>query len=159
VNIGATLFMPFLLTSYQNAYGNVYGQPSDAYQSPFDLTSPTLFPTATPLDTLIANGELPADDPTFTRLCGAGGLITDGFRAAYPYSAFRDDLSRNTLLGWNPEAPTALCGGMDDPTVYFSNAGNARDDFASRGVTVPVWDVETRSADAIARSVLARLRA
>ena len=145
VNIGATLFMPLLLTSYQNAYGNVYGQPSDAYQAPFDLTSPTLFPTDTPLDTLIANGELPADDPTFTRLFGTGGLITDGFRAAYPGSAFRDDLSRNTLLGWNPKAPTVLCGGMDDPTVYFSNAGNARDDFASRGVTVPVWDVETRS--------------
>jgi hypothetical protein len=145
VNIGATLFMPFLLTSYQNAYGNVYGQPSDAYQSPFDRTSPTLFPTDTPLDTLIANGELPADDPTFTRLFGTGGLITDGFRAAYPGSAFRDDLSRNTLLGWNPKAPTALCGGMNDPTVYFSNAGSARDDFATRGVTVPVWDVETRS--------------
>ena len=145
VNIGATLFMPLLLTSYQNAYGNVYHLPSDAYQPPFDQTSPTLFPTDIPIATLIANGELPADDPTFTRLFGAGGLITDGFRAAYPSSAFRDDLSRNTLLGWNPKAPTTLCGGMDDPTVYFSNAGNARDDFASRGVTVPVWDVEARS--------------
>lgn len=56
---------------------------------------------------------------------------SQGFRAAYAGSAFRDDPSRNTLLGWNPKAPTALCGGIDDPTAYFSNAGNARDDFAS----------------------------
>ncbi len=145
VNLGATLFMPYLLTSYQKSYGNIYGSPSEVYQSPFDQSAPTLFPTDTPVDTLMAEGLLP-NDPTFRLLFGAGGLLTDSFRQNYPASTFRTALQTNTLLGWNPKAPLALCGGMDDPTVYFSDSTDAQADFAGRGVQVPVWDLEDKSS-------------
>ncbi len=39
VNLGATLFMPYLLTSYQNSYGNIYDSPSEVYQAPFDQSA------------------------------------------------------------------------------------------------------------------------
>lgn len=145
VNIGATLFMPYLLTSYQNSYGNIYTSPSEVYQPPFDQSAPTLFPTDTPVDTLMADGLLP-NDPTFRLLFGPGGLLTDSFRQSYPTTPFRAALQTNTLLGWNPKAPMALCGGMDDPTVYFSNAVDAQADFASRAIAVPLWDLEVKSS-------------
>jgi hypothetical protein len=40
------------------------------------------------------------------------------------------------LLGWSPKAPIALCGGEDDPTVYFSNTTSMQTDFATRGIAV-----------------------
>jgi hypothetical protein len=145
VNIGATLFMPYLLTSYQKSYGNIYESPSEVYQSPFDQSAPALFPTDTPVNTLMADGLLP-NDPTFRLLFGTGGLLTDSFRQSYPTSPFRAALETNTLLGFSPRAPMALCGGLDDPTVYFANSANAQADFASRGVSVPLWDLEVKSS-------------
>jgi hypothetical protein len=137
--------MPYLLTSYQNSYGGIYSTPSDAYQAPFDRTAPALFPTDTPLAALLADGLLP-NDPTFRRLFGTGGLLTDAFRAAYPTSNFRAALKTNTLLGWTPRAPVALCGGAADPTVYFANTVSMRADFASRGIDVPAWNLEDRAS-------------
>jgi hypothetical protein len=146
VNVGATLFMPLLLTSYQNAYGNVYANPSLAYQSPFYKTAPTMFPTDTPVSELVAQGELPANDPTFSNLWNPGGLLLPTFRASFPTSAFRQDMQQNTLLGWTPKAPLAMCGGADDPTVFFLNSQNAQTDFASRGTQVPLWNLEDRAS-------------
>lgn len=151
VNLGGTLFMPYLLTGYQNAYGGIYDSPSEVYQAPFDRSAPTLFPTDTPVATLMANGLLP-NDPSFRLLFGAGGLLTDGFRAAYPTSAFRQALQKNTLLGWTPKAPVALCAGADDPTVYFFNSTHMQADFATRGVSVPLWNLERRDSLPIGRT-------
>ena len=145
VNLGGTLFMPYLVRSYQNSYGGIYASASDVYQSPFDRTAPTIFPTDVPVATLMADGALP-NDPTFRLLFGPGGLLTDAFRAAYPNSNFRKALQMNTLLGWSPKAPIALCGGADDPTVYFSNTTSMLTDFGTRGITVPAWDLEDRAS-------------
>ena len=79
----------------------------------------TLFPTDTPIPMLIAEGKLP-NDLTFTRLFGAGGLLKDSVRAGYMTSEWRKALQVNTLLGWDPRAPMALCGGRDDPTVFYA---------------------------------------
>jgi hypothetical protein len=52
------------------------------------------------------------------------------------------------LLGWDPKAPTTLCGGLGDPTVKFDiNAKPTYDDFKSRGgdnVTLVDVDPEIR---------------
>jgi hypothetical protein len=79
-------------------------------------------------------------------LFGPGGLLTDSFRQNYPTTTFRAALQTNTVLGWNPKAPMALCGGKDDPTVYFSNAVDAQADFASRAISMPLWDLEVKSS-------------
>jgi hypothetical protein len=154
VNAGATIFIPLLATSYQKSYGNVYSKPSDIYQSPFDQTAETLFPTDTPVSTLIQQGKLPAD-PTFTKLFGTGGLLTNSMATGYATSNYRKDLVTNTLagldgstpIGWKPKAPMTLCGGAQDPTVFFAaNAPVAAQVFAAQGVTVPVYDLETASS-------------
>ncbi len=146
VNAGATLFVPLLLTSYQKSYGNMYTQPSDVVQSPYAATIEGLLPSTTSVTDLMAAGKLPADT-TFTKLWGTGGLLTDSFRAGYLTSNFRAALQRNTLLDWTPKAPMALCGGKNDPTVFWTvNAPAAQAAFAAKSVAVPAWDLETAPA-------------
>lgn len=148
VNAGAVIFTPMLLTSFQQAYGNVYAKASDMYQAPFDATAPTLFPTTQTLTQIVAAGKLP-NDPTFTaKLFGPGGLITETARLDYannPENGFRKAMERNTLLGWTPTRPMAMCSGANDPTVYIFNQRDAQADFASRNVLVPAFDVEDRA--------------
>jgi hypothetical protein len=67
INAGATLFVPLLLTGYQRAYGNMYTQPSQAFQAPYAATIEGLLPTDTPLETLLQQGRLPPD-ATFRQL-------------------------------------------------------------------------------------------
>lgn len=143
---GATLFTPLLVTSYQNAYGNIYTNLSDVYQAPYVSAGGRLFPTDTPIGDLIAQGKLP-NDLTFTQLFGTGGLVTDAFRAAYGTSNLRTAAQANTLLGWTPKRPgtVALCGGAQDPTVFYFNTVDLQADFAARSFLVPAWDLESRT--------------
>lgn len=142
-NAGATIFAPMQLTSYQKSYGNIYSTPSEAYQAPFDASAETLFPSDKSVSELIAAGKLPAD-PTFTKLFGTGGLLKDSFRASYATGGFRKALQTNTLLGWTPKRPIALCGGKQDPTVFFDiNTGVSAADLKSRGAPLMgVYDLE-----------------
>ena len=59
VNLGATLFTPMLVTSYQKAYGNIYSQPSDAYEAAYATGIETLLPSTLTRDALFAQGKLP----------------------------------------------------------------------------------------------------
>lgn len=145
VPAGALLFAPLLFTSYQNSYGGIYSAPSEVYQSPYDRTAPGIFPSASSVADLMAAGKLPAD-PTLRAIWGEGGLLTDSFRAGYATSAFRTAAQNNTLLGWTPTRPMALCGGAQDPTIFYSvNTTAAQADFASRNVLVPAFDLENRA--------------
>jgi len=146
VAAGATLFAPMLITGYQRAYGNIYANLSDVYQVPYVTAGDRLFPTDTPIDQLIAQGKLP-NDPTFTQLFGPGGLLTDGFRAAYPTSNLRKAAQANTLLGWTPKRPgtVAMCGGAQDPTIFYFNTTDMQADFVSRNFLAPAWDLENRA--------------
>ncbi|MFZ4760877.1 MAG: alpha/beta hydrolase family protein [Burkholderiaceae bacterium] len=54
----------------------------------------------------------------------------------------RDVLQSNSVIGWRPLAPVMLCGGARDPVVPFSNTLRAAEDFAARGATPVVVDVE-----------------
>jgi hypothetical protein len=145
VSRNATFYAVLLITGSQRAYGTIYASPSDVYQSPYDTTAETLFPTDTPLSILVAQGKLP-DDPSFSLLFGPGGLLKDSMRDDYPHSEWRKALQANTLLGWNPKAPMVLCGGGQDPEVFYVlNTTAAASDFASRGVAVTAWNLEDRA--------------
>lgn len=144
VAAGAVVFTPLILTGYQKTYGDIYANVNEVYQSPYAATAETLFPTDTAVSDLMAQGKLPAD-PTLTKIWGTGGLLTDAFRAAYASSNLRKRVQDNTLLGWTPKRPMALCGGAQDPTIFFFNATDAQADFASRGVQVPAFNLESRS--------------
>jgi dienelactone hydrolase len=52
---------------------------------------------------------------------GGFPTITDGLPPANPANTLRIHLKANDLRNWTPMAPTLLCGGDSDPTVFFFN--------------------------------------
>jgi len=52
---------------------------------------------------------------------GGFPVLTDGLPPADPSNGLRADLKINDLRNWIPTAPTLLCGGGSDPTVFFFN--------------------------------------
>jgi predicted esterase len=113
VNLGATVFLPLLTTSYQKSYGNIYAAPTDLYEANYATTIEGLLPNAASLNQLFLFGQLPPqhlfhdtvwntgspqldfvlDVPAFnpanpaTALFaagfGAGNLMKDSYRLAY----------------------------------------------------------------------------
>ncbi|HEY2418886.1 MAG TPA: hypothetical protein VGH84_13265 [Steroidobacteraceae bacterium] len=183
VDIGSTVFGPLLTTSYQHAYRNIYSSPSDIYSSTYAAGIETVLPSATPIDTLFANGSLPQtalfdsttpivtipgnatlsteltaalaipsdpsnpDTPLFDAGFGSPFLINNDYRVSYaldaaanpdgavptpvagvplaavaPTQTLRLAFYTNDMRNgdWAPNSPTLLCGGDQDPTVFFS---------------------------------------
>jgi len=52
---------------------------------------------------------------------GGFPTISDGLPPANPTNTLRVQLKVNDLRNWAPTAPTLLCGGNSDPTVFFFN--------------------------------------
>ena len=59
VNLGATVFVPMMVTSYQKAYGNLYSQTSDIFSSNYAGSIAGLLPSTLPMSTLFSQGKLP----------------------------------------------------------------------------------------------------
>lgn len=105
--------------------------------------------------------SLPGPPENFEIFFGTPNLIKTSYRAAVladaatnlasPKHPLRVAAYRNDLLrqNWIPEQPMLLCGGKDDPTVFFDlNTGSAQSYFANKGVpsqAVAVLDVESLS--------------
>lgn len=168
VNLGATLFSPLLNTSFQRAYGNIYSQPDELYESAYATGIESLLPSTLSQSTLLSTGKLPAtalfaadslpQPAGFSLFFGAGNLIKTSYRNAVLADAMTNPSSpshplrvasyRNDLLrqNWTPAQPMLLCGGVDDPTVFFSvNTQGAQAYFAGKGVpsqAVTVLDVD-----------------
>ena len=167
VNIGATVFTPLIVTSYQKAYGNLYASLTDIYEPTYAPGIDTLLPSATPIATLFEDGKLPQTalfssttpvtgnpaldaalavpaNPVFAAGFGASNLVTNDFRLSYvldavahpdgavpvplpgvplaaaPQHPLRMAFKLNDMRSWAPHAPVLLCGGDQDPTVFFS---------------------------------------
>lgn len=52
---------------------------------------------------------------------GGFPTMTDDLPASDPANTLRIRLKENDLRNWSPSAPTLLCGGNSDPTVFFLN--------------------------------------
>jgi hypothetical protein len=170
VNLGSTLFIPLMVNSYQNAYGNVYSALTDFYSTSYSSGIDTLLPGSS-YATLIGSGLLPQlalfssttpvtgnaaldsllavpSNPLFAAGFGDPYLVNNSVRIAYAADAaanpdgfvptvtggatvaaassygFRDDLRINDMrydASFSPASPTLLCGGSEDPTVFFMN--------------------------------------
>jgi Prolyl oligopeptidase family len=170
VNIGSTIFTPLLVTSYQEAYGNIYQNLTDVYAANYAPNMADVLPSNTPIGTLYSNGTLPASalfssttpvtgnatldaelavptNPIFAAGFGPSNLVTNDFRLAYvldavanpdgavppptsptasvapaanPQNTLRIAFKTNDLRNWTPAAPVLMCGGDEDPTVFFS---------------------------------------
>jgi hypothetical protein len=59
VDIGSTTFAPLYITSYQEAYGNIYTKPTDIYEPQYAPNMFELLPSTTPIATLFSNGTVP----------------------------------------------------------------------------------------------------
>ncbi len=136
---GVQFFVPYLVTSWQKVYGNVYTDVKTAFKLPYSGYIETLLPSPTlNTTTLVSSGALPGGpgvtpnqardlvfQPEFLAAAQAGGT-NPLFLAA----------KKNDLLGWNPTARVLLCGGAGDPTVPPAIHQQAmKADFDSRGLT------------------------
>jgi len=110
------------------------------------LPQTALFNSTTPMTgNAVLDGALAVpNDPLFSLGFGPSNLITNDYRVAYaldalanpdnavptpqpglapaaaPKHPLRQDLKKNDLRNWVPHAPMLLCGGDQDPTVFFS---------------------------------------
>ncbi len=88
--------------------------------SPVDLAS--VFAAGFGTDYLITNsyraGYL---EDALAHPDGGFPTLTDGLPPADPSHPLRIALKTNDLRNWTPNAPTLLCGGDSDPTVFFFN--------------------------------------
>ena len=144
--LGEQYFVPFQITSWQKVYGDLYSKASDVFNSPYDSFIEALLPAVVYPDDL---GKLPppATAPATSRdAIFKPAYLTD--LASNPKNSTAVAARKQDLFGWNPKAPTTLCGGSEDPTVSFSiNAQLAYDDFTSRGVstaTLKLVDVDSK---------------
>jgi acetyl esterase/lipase len=162
-NLGGTIFVPMLTTSWQKSYGNLYRSPNMIYETPYADGIETLLPTATP-NAIYAQNKLPMlalfardsmpQSPGFSAFFGPGNLVKTSYRNQFladiaahpcnvnmaaplncrPQNAFRHGGVRNDLRTYVPTVPTMLCGGNADPTVFFISTQATAGYFLANGM-------------------------
>lgn len=136
---GVQFFVPYLVTSWQKVYGNVYSDVRTAFKAPYSDYIETLLPSPT-LDytTLVTTGRLPGG-PGVTPNQARDQVFQPAFLAdaqTNPANPLYLAAQKNDLLGWSPRAPVLLCGGAGDPTVPPTiHQQVMKADFDRRGVT------------------------
>jgi acetyl esterase/lipase len=112
------------------------------------LPQTALFNSTTPVTPSPALNALLAvpSNPLFALGFGSPNLVTNSYRVSYasdaianpdgalstppqagvptaaaPQNPLRQDFKKNDLRNWAPHAPMLLCGGDQDPTVFFTN--------------------------------------
>ena len=76
---------------------------------------------------------------------GGFPTLTTGLPPANPTNALRVELKANDLRNWSPAAPTLLCGGSSDPTVFFFNTTLMQDYWTAHPPPVPpvILDIDS----------------
>jgi len=130
---GVQEFVPFQITAFQKIYGNVYSQTPEIFNAPYDGYIQNLLPAL--LDPAMLTSVLPVGTPLEAQhAMFKPASVAD--LANNPKNPTIVAAQKQDLLGWNPQAPTVLCGSSGDPTVKFSvNAVALDNDFKSRGVS------------------------
>jgi pimeloyl-ACP methyl ester carboxylesterase len=132
----AQLFAPYMLTSLQKVYGNIYTDVKAVFKAPYSGYIETLMPNATMGNSALLNsGLLPGGTPS----AALDALFQPGYLDSVRMSdsqPFYVAAKKNDLLGWTPKAKVLLCGGSGDPTVPPAiHQKVMKADFDSRGVT------------------------
>ena len=142
-------WVPFVITSYQKIYGDVYANVNDVFKAPYAAGIENLLPNPT-LDygTLMSTGALPGangETPSQAR----DELIQASYQTdvqTNPNNALYKRAKENDLFGWSPKAQTLLCGGAGDRTAPITiHMVPMKADFDARGVTtVSTVDVDAQ---------------
>jgi hypothetical protein len=77
---------------------------------------------------------------------GGFPTTTTGLPAAAPKNALRQDLKTNDLRNWAPTMPTLLCGGDEDPEVFFFNTQLMLVYWSKNAPSAPVTILDIASA-------------
>jgi alpha/beta superfamily hydrolase len=77
---------------------------------------------------------------------GGFPTLTTGIAATAPGLAMRAALKQNDLRNWTPTAPVLLCGGDQDPEVYWFNAQLEQAYWVSQAAVPPAIVVDLDSA-------------
>ena len=137
---GGQFFVPFFITAWQKVYGTLYSNPTEVFQAPYAADIENIFPGPYTYGSMLQAGKVPADANYLPKLFQPA-YLTD--LANNPSNPTVVAARKNDLLGWNPKSRIALCGGSQDPTVSFAvHAKVEQADFASRGIAVPLIDVD-----------------
>lgn len=136
---GVQFFVPFLVTSWQKVYGNVYTDVKTVFKTPYSGYIETLLPSPTlNVTTLVTSGMLPGG-PGVTPNQARDAVFQSDFLLGAQTSATHPLVvaaKKNDLLGWSPKARVLLCGGAGDPTVPPAiHQQVMKADFDSRGLT------------------------
>jgi hypothetical protein len=133
---GYQFFVPFIVTSWQKIYGNIYTNVTQAFKEPYAGYIENLLPNPTlTYTTLVTTGALPGDAPDVAR----DKVFQSAFLAdvlANPNNTLFQAAQKNDLINWSPRSRTLLCGGSGDPTVPPAvHQVPAKAFFDSRGLT------------------------
>ena len=77
---------------------------------------------------------------------GGFPAVTSGLTASAPALPWRQTLQRNDLRNWTPTAPMQLCGGANDPLVFWLNTQLMQGYWASQSpapASISVLDLES----------------
>jgi dienelactone hydrolase len=81
---------------------------------------------------------------------GGWPMLSNGLPAASPANALRRAARQNDLRNWTPTSPTLLCGGNEDPTVFWLNTQLLQSYWSSRVASpspVALLDVDSATAN------------
>jgi pimeloyl-ACP methyl ester carboxylesterase len=77
---------------------------------------------------------------------GGFPALTTGLPASQPGNTLRQDLKANDLRNWTPSMPTLLCGGDEDPVVFFFNTQLMQGYWSMNAPNAPVTILDIASA-------------
>ncbi|MGL5866342.1 MAG: alpha/beta hydrolase family protein [Dermatophilaceae bacterium] len=145
----AVLYVPYLLTAYQQRYG-VLPDAATAFRHPYDRTVARLFDGS--LDNTEVSARLPAT---------LADLMTPRFIAeqAHPSGALADALQRNDTCWFRPVVPVRLYVGRNDQDVTPANADVCRSRLQQYGASARIVDlgeVDHRQTAVLALPAIAR---
>jgi hypothetical protein len=130
VNIGATVFTPLLVTSYQNSYGNIYKNLADVYEANYAPKMANVLPSTIPLATLFMNGVLPQTELFNSNTPVTGNTTLDAALAVPTNPLFAvgfgtmDLVNNNFRLGYVLDAVASPDGAVPTPTAGVPQAAN-----------------------------------
>jgi len=124
--------------------------PSAAYASMTPATTPAnlaaIFAMGFGANALVANSyRLTYLQDAGTNPDGGFPTVTTGVPTTAPTSGLRQDLKTNDLRNWVPTAPTLLCAGDSDPTVFYLNTQLIQHYWAASAPSAPVTFLDVDS--------------
>ncbi len=131
-NYYASPFLPYILASFQEAYGNIYQNYSDIYDSPFDVNieSYLLSGTHTGFQWYIMLGG--GNYYGFMQDSVLQNILGDANRNTHPINVA---LRENSLYNWAPQTPVKMLYCGSDSMVSPNNARYTLDSMVNLGAT------------------------